>query len=130
MSYKREAMDTLRSLHDMGVEISIDDFGAGWSSLKHLKHFPVSTLKIDQDFVRGISDSSDDGAIVAAIIAMAHSLRLKVVAEGVEQAEQMEFLRHKACDQVQGYYIGKPAAAEDIPRLLMGLRSHLAIATS
>jgi diguanylate cyclase (GGDEF)-like protein len=130
MNYDHAAMDTLRSLHDMGVEISIDDFGAGWSSLKHLKHFPVSTLKIDQYFVRGISDNSDDGAIVAAIIAMAHSLRLKVVAEGVEQADQMEFLRHKACDQVQGYFIGRPAAAEDIPRLIGTLGSQMRMGAS
>ncbi len=123
MNYDRSAMDTLRSIHELGVEISIDDFGAGWSSLKHLKHFPVSTLKIDQYFVRGITDNSDDGAIVAAIIAMAHSLRLKVVAEGVEEAAQLEFLRHQSCDQVQGYFIGKPAAAEDLPRMLSGLRS-------
>ncbi|TCV89657.1 putative bifunctional diguanylate cyclase/phosphodiesterase [Sulfurirhabdus autotrophica] len=109
---------TLKSLHEMGVQISIDDFGTGYSSLSYLKRFPIDTLKIDQSFVRDLSTSPDDASIVTAIIALGHSLKLKVIAEGVETKEQLAFLQASKCDDVQGYLFSKPLPAAEITRLL------------
>ncbi len=106
-------ISTLNELKQMGVLISIDDFGTGFSSLNHLKRFPIDKLKIDQSFVRDITANADDAAIVKAIIAMGHSLRLKVIAEGVELAEQFAFLRGHECNEIQGYYFSRPLAIED-----------------
>jgi len=103
-----ETLDTLHQLRDMGVEIAIDDFGTGYSSLSYLKRVPVSILKIDRSFVNGLPNDAEDVALVEAILAMAHSLNLKVVAEGVETKEQHEFLRSRHCDMVQGYYFSRP----------------------
>jgi len=100
---------TLRALKDMGVQIAIDDFGTGYSSLAYLKQFPISMLKIDKSFVHGLTYDQDDQAIVHTIIALAKSLKLGVVAEGVESLAQLDFLRAHRCDRVQGYLIGKPA---------------------
>jgi EAL domain-containing protein (putative c-di-GMP-specific phosphodiesterase class I) len=108
-----EATDaSLRQLRDMGVSISIDDFGTGYSNLSYLKRFPVSALKIDIAFIRDVTTNADDAAITIAIIKMAHSLRLKVVAEGVETAEQLDFLRLHGCEEAQGYYISRPLSAD------------------
>ncbi len=96
----------------------MDDFGTGYSSLAYLKRFPFDSVKIDQSFVRGIPGKQDDSAIVEAIIAMAHSLQLEVVAEGVETKEQFEFLRTLGCDQIQGYYFSKPIPSSEIVMLL------------
>jgi len=101
-----------------GLRISIDDFGTGYSSLAYLKRFPIDVLKIDQSFIREMDEDSDDAAIVAAIIMLAHNLRLEVVAEGVETEAQLNFLRRKDCDQVQGYYLSRPLPAGDFARLL------------
>jgi EAL domain-containing protein (putative c-di-GMP-specific phosphodiesterase class I) len=101
----------LYELKKLGIRISLDDFGTGHSSLSYLKRFPIDTLKIDQSFVHDIASDPDTAAIVTAIIAMAHSLRLKVIAEGVEFTEQMNFLRRHACDQMQGYLITPPVNA-------------------
>jgi EAL domain-containing protein (putative c-di-GMP-specific phosphodiesterase class I) len=98
----------LNRLHGLGVRLSIDDFGTGFSSLNHLKRFPIHTLKIDQTFVRDIDSDGDDRAIVQAIIQMAHAMRLSTIAEGVETAEQAEFLRANGCDMVQGYLYCRP----------------------
>jgi len=104
---------TLRALADNGIRIAIDDFGTGYSSLSYLKRLPVHVLKIDQSFIRDLTELPDDAAIVRAIIAMAHSLNLQVVAEGVQSKQQLEFLRSEGCDAVQGYLTGRPLARLD-----------------
>ncbi|HEX2789954.1 MAG TPA: EAL domain-containing protein [Steroidobacteraceae bacterium] len=101
-----------------GVTLSIDDFGTGYSSLGYLRQFPVDSLKIDRSFVKDLHTSDDDAAICAAIIAMARELKLKVIAEGVANAEQLEFLRTHRCDQVQGYLISQPVPVRDLEQLL------------
>lgn len=105
------AIALMNQLHERGIRLAIDDFGTGYSSLSYLKKFNVSKLKIDQSFVRDISDGPDDKAIVTAIINMAASLNLKTIAEGVESASQLAFLRLQGCDEVQGYYFSKPLPA-------------------
>lgn len=112
------AIATLSGLREMGVHISIDDFGTGYSSLSYLKRFPINSLKIDQSFVRDISDGCDDGTIAGAIIALGHSLGLQVVAEGVETVEQLGYLRKARCDEMQGYLFSRPVPAGEMTRLL------------
>jgi len=108
----------LGKLKHMGFTISIDDFGTGYSSLSYLKKFPVDTLKIDRSFIRDVHTDVDDAAISSAIIAMAHSLGLKVVAEGVENNEQLTFLKERHCNEVQGFYFSKPVPADQVTALL------------
>ena len=105
------AMQSLRDLKQLGLGIAIDDFGTGYSSLNYLKQFPIDVLKIDRSFVDGLPQGEQDGQIARAIIAMAHSLNMSVIAEGVETREQLEFLRSHACDEVQGYLLGRPMPA-------------------
>jgi EAL domain-containing protein (putative c-di-GMP-specific phosphodiesterase class I) len=104
-------LSTLRKLNQLGVSIAIDDFGTGYSSLSYLKRFQVDKLKIDRSFTGELPGDSDQCAIVSAIIALAHALDLKVVAEGVETDLQREFLRKCGCDFLQGYLIGRPVDA-------------------
>jgi diguanylate cyclase (GGDEF)-like protein len=110
--------ETLNKLRDLGVHISIDDFGTGYSSLSYLKRLPINTLKIDKSFVRDITRDSDGAAIASAIIAMARSLRLNVLAEGVETDEQLSFLRAQGCNEIQGYSFSQPLSADDFEKLL------------
>ncbi len=112
------ATSLLHSLKEIGVKISIDDFGTGYSSLNYLKRFPIDALKIDQSFVKDIVTDQDDAAITKAIIAMGHSLRLEVVAEGVETKEQLAFLREHQCNKVQGYYYSRPVSSESVAKFL------------
>ncbi len=114
---------TLASLSAMGSHISIDDFGTGYSSLSYLRRFPLDKLKIDRSFIRDLMKNPDDAAIVKAIISLAHNLRLRVVAEGVESADQLDFLRQLGCDQYQGYYCSPAITAEDFAALLQRQRT-------
>jgi EAL domain-containing protein (putative c-di-GMP-specific phosphodiesterase class I) len=113
-----QAVAVLERLHKLGVRLSVDDFGTGYSSLSYLKRFPVQTLKIDRSFVNDLTTDGDDGSIVTAIIAMAKSLKLEVVAEGVETREQLAFLTRLHCDKYQGYLFSRPIPADDCLRLL------------
>ena len=108
----------MRDLRALGVSIAIDDFGTGYSSLSYLKGFPLSAVKIDRAFVDDLPNDESDVAIVSAVLGIARSLRLRVVAEGVETAEQFAFLRRIECDEAQGYYFSRPGTADDITRLL------------
>ncbi|HYD56424.1 MAG TPA: bifunctional diguanylate cyclase/phosphodiesterase, partial [Burkholderiales bacterium] len=112
MQHTEATMSTLRKLKELGVSIAIDDFGTGYSSFSYLKLFPVNTLKIDRSFVAEVERNGDHRAIVAAIIALAQVLGLKVVAEGVETEAQKQFLRGFGCEHVQGYLTGKPVDPE------------------
>jgi len=112
------AIETLSSLHEMGIRLSIDDFGTGYSSLSYLKRFSINTLKIDQSFIRDITVDSDDAAIAAIIIMLGHNLKMRVIAEGVETAGQLEILREMKCDEIQGYYFSRPLPANELEKLL------------
>ena len=106
--------DVLDELQNSGFRVSIDDFGTGYSSLSYLKRFPIDNLKIDQSFVKGIISDADDEVLVATIISMAHNLKLKVIAEGVESAAHWNRLREFGCDMTQGFCCGKPMPADEI----------------
>ncbi len=118
------SLDILRELKSRGIYLSIDDFGTGYSSLSHLKQFPINKLKIDRSFVIDIKENADANAIIEAIIAMSHSLKLDVIAEGVETADQLNLLREKNCDQIQGYYLSRPKPVPKIAQMLKEDRSY------
>ena len=113
-----KAIITIDQLKALGLHLSIDDFGTGYSSLAHLKRFQLDRLKIDRSFVHNLHTDPDDAAIALAVIALAHSLKLKVTAEGVETAEQSAFLCGHGCDEMQGYYFSEPVREAEIARML------------
>jgi diguanylate cyclase (GGDEF)-like protein len=118
MKHADSAATILRALRARGVQVAVDDFGTGYSSLSYLGKFPIDALKIDQSFVGRIINATDDATIVVAVISMARSLNLRVVAEGVETLEQLTFLRTHECDEAQGYYFGRPVAPQQFAKLL------------
>ncbi len=118
MDYQAEALPILNKLNAMGIRLVVDDFGTGYSSLGHVKNLPIQVLKIDRSFVRDLPDDNDDVEIVRAIMALAHNLRLKVVAEGIENQIQLEFLKEQGCDLAQGYHISRPLPSDAITEYL------------
>jgi diguanylate cyclase (GGDEF)-like protein len=119
MTNAEQTIAVLRNLKTLGIQISVDDFGTGYSSLAYLKRFPIDKLKIDIAFVREVTSNPDDAAIVLAIISMAHSLKLKVVAEGVEREAQLAYLRRHNCDEIQGYYFSRPVPGPEFHAMVL-----------
>ncbi len=122
MSDVDHAIEKLHALKALGIKLSIDDFGTGYSSLSYLKRFPIDVLKIDQAFVRDIAVDPDDAAIVLSIISLAHNLNLRVIAEGVETREQVDYLRAHGCDEMQGYLFSPPVTREEFEQILASER--------
>jgi diguanylate cyclase (GGDEF)-like protein len=125
MADPERAQQSLKRLHGLGVHIAIDDFGTGYSSLSYLKRFPAQTLKIDRSFVDGLPLDRDDAAITRAVISLAHSLDMRVVAEGVETESQLQFLAEAGCDEAQGFLLGRPLVPERLAELLAGAGSSM-----
>jgi len=113
-----EALSILERLKSLGVKIAVDDFGTGYSSLNYLSRIPLDCLKIDRSFVMRVTEGGRDAAIAQAIISLAHSLGHRVLAEGIETAEQLQFLRSHGCDEGQGYFFARPCAADGVASLL------------
>lgn len=111
------AVATMRQFKDLGVTLALDDFGTGYSSLNYLRRFPVDSLKIDRSFISDAADDPSAAAVVTSIVAIAHSLGLQAVAEGVETRRQLDFLRHCGCDSFQGFYFSRPLPAADFAAL-------------
>jgi diguanylate cyclase (GGDEF)-like protein len=130
MTHARKTIGILKRLKTLGIRISIDDFGTGYSSLAYVKRFPIDVLKIDRSFVMDITTNPANAAVTAAIIDMAHSLDIRVVAEGVETIEQLDFLRDRGCDEIQGYYFARPLPAAEIPKLVLKGNSYMKRAQS
>jgi EAL domain-containing protein (putative c-di-GMP-specific phosphodiesterase class I) len=118
MGNPEAAIDVMRRLDEIGVSISVDDFGTGYSSLAYLKRLPIDRLKIDRTFVRDLGKNADDASICTSIIRLAQSLGLRTVAEGVETQQQLDWLRERGCDELQGFLLGRP---ELFGTLLVGL---------
>ena len=118
MDAHERATSTLDELKSLGVQIAMDDFGIGDSSFRCLRRLPIDVVKIDHSFIHALSTDPDDAAIVAAILAMAHTLNLRVVAEGVETPQQLQFLRERRCDIVQGYLFSSPLPEEELRQYL------------
>jgi EAL domain-containing protein (putative c-di-GMP-specific phosphodiesterase class I) len=114
------AISTLRELKAIGVQLAIDDVGTGYSSLAYLKNFPIDRLKIDRAFVYALNTDLNDRAIAAAVISLAENMNLSVTAEGVENEDQLSFLKSRHCDEVQGYYLSRPLPREEVPGFIRG----------
>ena len=112
-------LEVLQSLKQIGVQLAIDDFGTGYSSLSRLKNFPIDRLKIDQSFVSNLEQSSDNAAIIVAVINMAEGMHMKVIAEGVETDSQLAFLTNAGCNEAQGYLLSKPLSSAQAEEFLM-----------
>ena len=119
MENTADSLSKSHALKNIGFSIAVDDFGTGYSSLSYFCRFPVDVVKVDQPFVRGCVSSPEDQEIIRAIISVAHTLDLDVVAEGVESIAQMELLRAVGCDELQGYFIGHPMRTDDYARFVM-----------
>jgi len=130
MSDVTPAVELLHRMKALGVNLSIDDFGTGYSSLSYLSRFPIDVLKIDRSFVADITEDANNAAVVTSIIALAHSLKLSVIAEGVETAEQLEYLRRHGCDEMQGFYFSQPLPAAEFEQLLRRRQRALAAPTN
>jgi EAL domain-containing protein (putative c-di-GMP-specific phosphodiesterase class I) len=113
-----QLVERLRALNELGVRFAIDDFGTGYSSLSYLRRFPIQTLKIDRSFIADLDGGREGAEIVKTILTMARGLRMRVVAEGVETAEQLAFLRAQGCDSAQGYHLARPMPPEEAARLM------------
>ena len=118
MSNVERTISRLTELADLGIHASIDDFGTGYSSLNYLKRLPIQKLKIDQSFIKDIATNADDRSIISAVTAMAHSMNIRVLAEGVETEEQMTFLDAAHCDEIQGFLFSRPLPACDFEELI------------
>jgi EAL domain-containing protein (putative c-di-GMP-specific phosphodiesterase class I) len=119
MENPESAAKLLTQIRQSGVRVAVDDFGTGYSSLSYLKRLPIDTLKLDRSFVNGVTTDPDDAALVMAIVTLAHNLRLRVVAEGVETNEQLNFLRLLRCDEGQGYLFSRPQPVETLGQILL-----------
>jgi EAL domain-containing protein (putative c-di-GMP-specific phosphodiesterase class I) len=119
MNHPEDAITVLNKLRNIGIELAIDDFGTGYSSLSYLKRLPIEKLKIDKTFICGLPDDEEDIGIAKAVIALAKSLKLSVIAEGVETQEQRDFLVKHGCDNIQGYYYSKPLLAQEMEKMLL-----------
>ena len=118
LKHAKSTASILQTLRKTGVQVAVDDFGTGYSSLSYLRKFPIDALKIDQSFVHQITTAGDDATIVTAVISMARSLKLRVVAEGVETREDLDFLQAYHCDEAQGFYFSPPVLPQAFARLL------------
>jgi len=118
MKHAESTVSVLKALKNIGVQLAVDDFGTGYSSLSYLRQFPIDSLKVDQSFVHEISSTSDDAPIVSAVISMGNSLNKRVIAEGVETREQLDFLTAAGCEEAQGYYFNRPMVADQFATLL------------
>ncbi|MNG10140.1 Phytochrome-like protein cph2 [compost metagenome] len=118
MDHALNVIDTIQQLKDLGVTVSIDDFGTGYSSLSYLTRFPIDNLKIDRSFIYNMHENPDSLAIVSAIAAMSHSLKLKIIVEGVETHEHLSYVQELKCHMGQGYLFSKPLPSKEMERLL------------
>jgi EAL domain-containing protein (putative c-di-GMP-specific phosphodiesterase class I) len=125
MQNPERAVSTLSRLRELGISVSIDDFGTGYSSLGYLKRFPIDNVKIDRSFIKDLPHDTDDAAITRAVIAMAQSLRIRVIAEGVETREQLQFLRDHDCNECQGYFLSRPLPASNFALLVTTWRDQI-----
>ena len=124
MQYQETSVETLGFLHDMGISLSLDDFGTGYSSLSYLRYFPVDTIKIDRSFISNVTEDPESNTIVSAIIKLAHNLKLKIIAEGVETEAQLDYLQKHECEIFQGYLCSKPVPAIQLIKLLQNHSNH------